>query len=62
LVRENLNNTFEKYKDNLNIAGNLKNCILELDKEGSSVEYKEYFDNIDILQGSNWRKLYPELT
>jgi hypothetical protein len=46
----------------LNIAGNLKNCILELDKEGSSVEYKEYFDNIDILQGSNWRKLYPELT
>ena len=61
-VRENLNNTFEKYKHNLNIAGNLKNCILELDKEGSSVEYKEYFDNIDILQGSNWRKLYPELT
>ena len=62
LVRENLNNTFEKYKDNLNIAGNLKNCILELDKEGSSVEYKEYFDNIDILQGTDWRKLYPELT
>ena len=61
-VRENLNNTFEKYKNNLNIAGNIKNCLLELDNKGSSSEYKKYFDNIDILQGTNWRKLYPELT
>ena len=58
----NFEYTFEKYKNNLNIAGNLKNCLLELDNEGSSAEYKEYFDNIDIIQGSNWRKLYPELT
>lgn len=62
LVRKNLNNTFEKYKHNLNIAGNLKNCLLELDNEGSSNEYMKYFDDIDILQGSDWRKLYPELT
>ena len=61
-VRKNLNSTFEKYKNNLSIAGNLKNCLLELDKDGNSAEYKEYFDKIDILQGSNWRKLYPELT
>ena len=61
-VRENLNSTFNKYKNNLSIAGNIKNCLLELDNDGSSAEYKEYFDKIDILQGSNWRKLYPELT
>lgn len=61
-VRENLNKTLEKYKHNLNIAGNLTNCLLELDKEGSSTEYKKYFDHIDVLQGSNWRKLYPELS
>jgi len=60
-VRENLNSTFNKYKNNLSIAGNIKNCLLELDNDGSSAEYKEYFDKIDILQGSNWRKLYPEL-
>ena len=62
MVREDLNKTFEKYKNNLNIAGNLKNCLLELDEEGGANEYMKYFDDIDILQGSNWRKLYPELT
>ena len=61
-VRQNLTHTFEKYKDKLNIAGNIKNCILELDNQASNDRYKEYFDNIDKLQGSNWRKLFPELT
>lgn len=61
-VRENLNKTFEKYKTNLNIAGNITNCFKELDEPNDNEEYKEYFDNIDILQGTNWRELYPELT
>ena len=60
-VRENLNRTFEKYKSNLNIAGNIRRCLLELDESGSSHEYKNYFDRIDLLQGTNWRALYPEL-
>jgi len=61
-VRQDLTQTFDKYKDKLNIAGNLKNCLLELDNEASSDLYKQYFDHIDKLQGSNWRKLFPELT
>ena len=54
-------NTFEKYKDNLNIAGNLKNCLFELENNKENSEYKSYFDMIDSRQGSDWRKLYPEL-
>lgn len=61
-VREQLNQTFLKYEDNLNIAGNIKNCLIELDNDHDSDEYKKYFDKIDVLQGSNWRTLYPELT
>lgn len=61
-VREQLNKTFLKYENNLNIAGNIKNCLIELDHDHDSDEYKKYFDKIDGLQGSNWRKLYPELT
>ena len=61
-VRDNLSKTFVKYKSNLNIAGNIKRCLLELDEAGSSEQYKSYFDRIDSLQGTNWRKLYPELT
>tara|TARA_B100001057_G_scaffold134732_1_gene134161 strand:- start:771 stop:1916 length:1146 start_codon:yes stop_codon:yes gene_type:complete len=61
-VREQLNKTFLKYETNLNIAGNIKNCLTELDNNHDSDEYKKYFDKIDVLQGSNWRKLYPELT
>jgi sulfatase maturation enzyme AslB (radical SAM superfamily) len=61
-VRKRLAETFDKYKNKLNIAGNIKNCLLELDNEATSDRYKEYFDHIDKLQGSNWRKLFPELT
>ena len=59
-VRQNLKKAFEKYNHDLNIAGNLKNCIDELDYTGND-DYQQYFDDIDLLQGSNWRKLYPEL-
>ena len=61
-VRDNLSKTFIKYKSNLNIAGNIKRCLLELDEAGSSEQYKSYFDRIDSFQGTDWRKLYPELT
>ena len=61
-VRDQLNKTFLKYEGNLNIAGNIKNCLIELDNHCDSDEYKTYFDKIDLLQGSNWRTLYPELT
>ena len=60
-VKENLNSLFKKYEDNLSIAGNLQNCLMELDKNGNGDEYKAHFDRIDSLRGSNWRELYPEL-
>lgn len=61
-VREKLLHTFDKYQNNLNIAGNIKNCLSELDNDSESEEYKSYFDGIDKLQGTNWRNLYPELS
>lgn len=61
-VKQQINDSFIKYKKNLNIAGNLKNCLSELDHDGDSSDYKKYFDNIDKIQGSNWRQLFPELT
>lgn len=60
-VKQKLNDTFIKYKNNLNIAGNLRNCLSELENDGDSAGYKKYFDKIDKIQGSNWRKLFPEL-
>jgi len=61
-VRDALTETFQKYQSNLNIAGNLKNCLDELDHDGDSIGYRTYFDKIDKIQGSNWRQLFPELT
>jgi len=62
-VRVLLTKCFERYKDNLNIAGNLKNCLLELDNDAdqSDYDYRKYFDMIDTRQGSDWRKIFPEL-
>ncbi len=60
-VKEKLEKCFEKYKSNLNIAGNIKNCLFELDNDGEQTHFRKYFDMIDKRQGSNWRKLFPEL-
>ena len=61
-VKENLNTLFKKYENNLSIAGNLQNCLLELDNDSDGDQYKAYFDGIDSRRGTNWRDLYPELT
>lgn len=61
-VKQNLNTLFKKYENNLSIAGNLQNCLLELDNDNDGDQYKAYFDRIDSRRGTNWRELYPELT
>ena len=60
-VRANIENLLEKYKNNLNTSGCIKNCLFELDNTKTQ-EYDNYLDSIDRIQGSNWRLLYPELT
>ena len=59
-VKSKLEDYLVKYSNNLNISGNLKNCLLELEYDAVD-NYTQYFDKIDQLQGSDWRKLYPEL-
>ena len=59
-VKAKLEDYLVKYNNNLNISGNLKNCLLELEYDAVD-DYKQYFDKIDQLQGSNWQNLYPEL-
>ena len=59
-VKTKLEDYLVKYSDNLNISGNIKNCLVELEHDAVD-DYRQYFDDIDLLQGSNWRKLYPEL-
>ena len=59
-VIKNLESCLVKYKDNLNTCGCIKNCLTELNNPKTD-DYHDHFDKIDLLQGSNWRKLYPEL-
>lgn len=56
-----LEHSLKKYQHNLNISGCIKNCLAELDNPAVD-DYKHHFDKIDLVQGSNWRQLYPELT
>ena len=59
-VKAKLEDYLVKYCDNLNISGNIKNCLRELEYDVVN-DYRQYFDKIDKLQGSNWKNLYPEL-
>ncbi len=59
-MKAKLEDYLVKYCDNLNISGNIKNCLRELEYDVVN-DYRQYFDKIDKLQGSNWKNLYPEL-
>ena len=60
-VKSRLEDYLVKYNNNLNISGNIKNCLLELEHDAVDDNYKQYFEHIDKLQGTNWKNLYPEL-
>lgn len=49
-----------RYKHNLNLFGQLNNCIKEINIEGDP-SYKNYFDQIDLKAGTNWTEVFPEL-
>jgi radical SAM protein with 4Fe4S-binding SPASM domain len=50
----------EKYSNNSNLSGQIVNCLKELEQVGSD-DYKPYFDNIDSIAGTNWRRVFAEL-
>ena len=50
----------ENFKENKNLYSQLSNCILELEQIPVK-SYKEYFNQIDNLAGTDWKLTFPEL-
>lgn len=61
VVTQNLSQAKERYKSNLNFVGSLNNCLTEI-SQPSTESYVDYFNHIDSLAGTSWRRLFPELT
>lgn len=58
--RANINLALDQYRDDLNLVGQLKNCLHELDyKQDES--YVDYLEHIDRLAGTDWRTTFKEL-
>lgn len=56
-----IHDALERYHDNLNLVGQLKNCLAELRQPGDQC-YRKHFDHVDSLAGTSWRSLFSELT
>jgi radical SAM protein with 4Fe4S-binding SPASM domain len=50
----------DRFSYDLNLVGQLKNCLAELDQPGTE-SYQEYFDKTDQLAGSNWPMTFQGL-
>lgn len=48
------------HRGNLNLIGQLTNCLMEL-KESGMPDYKDYFESVDKKAGTDWIKVFPEL-
>ena len=49
-----------RYSHDLNLVGQLKNCVAEL-QQPSSESYVEYLDRIDHIADTDWRSIFREL-
>lgn len=54
-------NAIERYSSNLNLVGQLRNCLTEL-KQDQDQSYTAYFDHIDKLANSSWKSIFRELS
>jgi radical SAM protein with 4Fe4S-binding SPASM domain len=50
----------EKYKSNTNLFGQLTNCLAELEYEATD-NFVGYFNKVDAIAGTDWRKVFTEL-
>jgi len=60
-VIENLEQAKQKYAHDVNLLGQLTNCLMELGNPKSE-DFNDYFSNIDILAGTKFQLVFPELS
>lgn len=57
---QQLLNVMDRYSNNLNLVGQLKNCLTELEQPEDQC-YRDHFDRVDLMAGTDWRALFPEI-
>lgn len=57
---EEITKAIHQYSHDLNLVGQLKNCIDELQRAGSE-SYVDYLNSIDKLANTNWKEIFKEL-
>jgi uncharacterized protein YecE (DUF72 family) len=60
IIQEQLLHHREKYKQDINLYGQLKNCLDEL-AQPSSESYVDFFNDVDKKAGTNWQNIFQEL-
>ena len=60
IIQEQLLHHQEKYKQDINLYGQLKNCLDEL-AQPSSESYVDFFNDVDKKAGTNWQNIFQEL-
>ena len=58
--RDTINAALIEFQDNLNLCGQLQNCLQELECAQDRT-YVEYLKHVDALAGTNWQITFKEL-
>ena len=59
-AKDKLIQALERYSTDFNLVGSFNNCICELD-HCKEEDYKDYFEHIDHLEGTDWKLVFKEL-
>lgn len=61
VVQEKLQQHLDRYRHDVNLCGQLTNCLRELHNEADVQSYHAYLDDIDRRRGTDWRSMFAEL-
>lgn len=59
-LKQDIALAIEKYHHDLNLVGQLNNCVTELEQTKTE-DFHEYFDSIDKLAGTDWKQVFSDI-
>ena len=60
-VRHKLIEYMQRHHSDLNVQGQMTNCLKEMDAEPNGTSFADFFGDIDRKRGTDWRSALPEL-
>lgn len=62
LLDQRINDFLLKSGDDINLSGQLSNCLTEMHRDPNGLDYRDFFRDIDSRRNTDWQSIFTELS